>query len=165
MTTRKSPIRHKVQRHTREGKPVRSFTRGYGIPRKNTSKVVRNVDFKKTLILAVRPGSPTYSGSSNWELIDYQIVGAKIHVLYKRPTFYRDEKGDPIPVFEHKIFDSKKKVDNPGQIHIARGFVALRGTISNAEAKTRFRERIKGAPHYDFEYESGHWRLKTDEGT
>ena len=37
---RKHPIRHTVRRHTREGKPVRSFTRGYGAPRKSPSKTV-----------------------------------------------------------------------------------------------------------------------------
>lgn len=158
--TRKPPVRHKVRSHKREGKPVRSFARGSGTPKKSPPKVVGNVDFKKALILAVSPASPAFA---DWKLIDYQIVGAKIHVLYKRPTFYRDERGDPIPVFEHKIFDSKKKVANPGQIYIARGLVAPRGTISNEEAKTRFRERIEGAPLYDLTYESGSWRLKTDE--
>ncbi len=38
---RKSPTRHKVKSHTREGKPVRSFVRGSGTSKKKLSKVVR----------------------------------------------------------------------------------------------------------------------------
>ena len=37
---RKSPIRHKVRSHKREGKPVKGFVRGSGTSRKNPSKVV-----------------------------------------------------------------------------------------------------------------------------
>lgn len=37
---RKPPIRHKVRSHRREGKSVRSFTRGSGTPRRNPPKVV-----------------------------------------------------------------------------------------------------------------------------
>jgi len=40
MVKRKKPIRHKVRSHKREGKSVRSFTRGSGTSRKNPSKVV-----------------------------------------------------------------------------------------------------------------------------
>ncbi len=45
MSPRKSPIRHRVQSHTREGSPVRSFTRGRGrTPRR--SKVVQETSWR-----------------------------------------------------------------------------------------------------------------------
>ncbi len=40
MVKRKSPIKHKVRNHKREGKPVKSFVRGSGSPRKRPSKIV-----------------------------------------------------------------------------------------------------------------------------
>ncbi len=54
---RRSPIRHKVRRHKREGKPVRSFTRGKG-QKSQRSKIVGVVDwrpswFKSLIVNAV----------------------------------------------------------------------------------------------------------------
>lgn len=44
MSPRKTPIRHKVQSHKREGKPVRSFVRGTGTSKRRSPKVVGESD-------------------------------------------------------------------------------------------------------------------------
>lgn len=38
---RKSPVRHKVRSHKREGKPVKSFARGSGTSKRRSSRTVR----------------------------------------------------------------------------------------------------------------------------
>lgn len=50
MVKRKKPIRHKVRSHKREGKPVKSFERGSGSPRRRSSKTVGRVKSKNPRI-------------------------------------------------------------------------------------------------------------------
>ncbi len=131
--------------------------RGYVEPKYN---LILAIDRKTSLL---HEGNRAASDMAP-ELIDYKIVGAKIHALYKRDTWYRDDAGF-IPLYEHKAFDSKKKVANPGQIHLAVASVAPHSDkISEEEAQSRFRDRVEGKNLYDFEYESeaGRWRVKTE---
>lgn len=81
---RKPPIKHKVQSHKREGKPVKSFMRGSGTPRKSPSKVVGAVQ-QKTYDREMSRGE-VYSkyGESLMPFFDQELITEEIY----RPDGY-----------------------------------------------------------------------------
>jgi hypothetical protein len=65
--TRKSPVRHRVRSHTRQNRPVRSYTRGHGRPKpKIRKKKVNKVTMFKT------------SNLSELDRVDREVVRAVV---------------------------------------------------------------------------------------
>ena len=58
----------------------------------------------------------------HYELLEYCVIGNKLHVLYARPTWYVKD-GEFTTTYEHYIFDKNKKLSNHGQMHLGLGTI------------------------------------------
>jgi len=83
MVKRKTPIRHKVRSHIREGKKVRSFERGKGSRPKQPKRVVGR-DASSKILKYTDPISKNLEKAGTWELKHADMNPEDPHISYYR---------------------------------------------------------------------------------
>ena len=82
--TRKSPYKHKVHTHTRNGTPVRSYTRGHGRQSRST---MRRIAKQPTFIATLhdKTSIPLYSSTIRLAIHDIKDIRSKDIFIYPEP--------------------------------------------------------------------------------